>query len=154
MRSAAALDDLTLDVSWPQNRGIVGSARYLRSQWTWRSFWVCCWLCGVAGNGERGSIATRSAARGYFGSQRIKFHPSTAASSSNSQARGSEPHAQASVANAGPGQLVRVPGMRGVGGYLALDDVVNLEHFWLTGVDAELGENRHEACSERLELFL
>jgi len=58
------------------------------------------------------------------------------------------------LTNTRAGQLVRVRGMSGVGGYLALDDVVNLEHFWLTGVDAELGENRHEACSERLELFL
>ena len=50
--------------------------------------------------------------------------------------------------------LSGVRGMSGIGGDLALDEVVNFEHFWLTGVDAELGENRHEACSERFELFL
>src|SRR6266536_1611829 len=64
---------------------------------------------------------------------------------------------QASFRNTGPGQLVRVtscPADERDRWLLALDDVVNFEHFWLTGVDDELGENRHEACSERVELFL
>ncbi len=59
--------------------------------------------------------------------------------------------------HARPGQLVRVTTSAADERdrrLLALDDVVNFEHFWLTGVDAELGENRHEACSERVELFL
>ena len=64
------------------------------------------------------------------------------------------PPLHVTIPNTRAGQLVRVRGMSRIGGYLALDDVVNFEHFWLTGVDAELGENRHEACSERLELLL
>ena len=34
---------------------------------------------------------------------------------------------------------------------LLLDDVVHLEHFWLTGVDPQLGEDRPQPCPERVE---
>jgi hypothetical protein len=37
---------------------------------------------------------------------------------------------------------------------LTLDDVVDLEHLWLTSeLDSALGENRHQAFTESLELL-
>jgi hypothetical protein len=68
-----------------------------------------------------------------------------------------QPGGQGAFLNTRAGQLVGVtscPADERDSRLLALDDVVNLEHFRLTGVDAALGENRHEARSERLELFL
>jgi hypothetical protein len=40
-------------------------------------------------------------------------------------------------------------------GHLPLDDVVDLNDLWRTGeLDAALGEDRHEAMAESLELLL
>ena len=42
-----------------------------------------------------------------------------------------------------------------LGAVLPLDDVVNLDYLWWTGeLDAVLGEDRHEALTERFELLL
>jgi hypothetical protein len=37
---------------------------------------------------------------------------------------------------------------------LALDDVVDLEHLGLTGLDPNVFQHRHEALAERVELLL
>ena len=69
------------------------------------------------------------------------------------------PPLHVTIPNTRAGQLVRVTSCPAGGAerdrrLLALDDVVNVEHLWLTGVEADLSENRHEACSERVELLL
>ena len=51
-------------------------------------------------------------------------------------------------------ELDEPPTVRACAG-LPLDDVVDLDYLWWTGeLDAALGEDRHQALTERLELVL